>query len=60
MPGLYVHIPFCVKKCKYCDFVSFESCEDKDRYIDALIGEMKSYKGVFAILFLSAAVRQRH
>ena len=47
MPGLYVHIPFCVKKCKYCDFVSFESCEDKDRYIDALIGEMKSYKGVF-------------
>lgn len=23
MPGLYVHIPFCVKKCRYCDFPSY-------------------------------------
>ena len=21
--GLYIHIPFCVKKCEYCDFLSF-------------------------------------
>ncbi len=42
--GLYIHIPFCMKKCKYCDFVSFE-CGDKDAYIDALINELKQYKG---------------
>lgn len=42
--GLYIHIPFCVKKCKYCDFVSFE-CGDKDAYIDALICELESYRG---------------
>ncbi len=24
MLGLYVHIPFCVKKCKYCDFNSYK------------------------------------
>ena len=23
MTGLYIHIPFCVKKCRYCDFVSY-------------------------------------
>ena len=42
--GLYIHIPFCMKKCKYCDFVSFE-CGDKDAYIDALMNELNSYKG---------------
>ncbi len=39
--GLYLHIPFCVRKCVYCDFVSCASSEDKKReYIDALIGEV--------------------
>ena len=28
MCGLYIHIPFCVKKCKYCDFNSFCNMED--------------------------------
>ena len=27
--GIYVHIPFCKKKCKYCDFVSFFCDENK-------------------------------
>ena len=39
--GLYIHIPFCVRKCKYCDFISFEQ-GDKDAYIDALIDEIRS------------------
>ncbi len=43
--GLYVHIPFCLKKCNYCDFCSFDSLEDEVRkkYISSLIKEIKSY-----------------
>ncbi len=46
MKGLYIHIPFCVRKCEYCDFVSFSGQEDRlEPYIDALVGEMKEYSG---------------
>ena len=46
MKGLYIHIPFCVKKCKYCDFVSFAGCDDFfKKYVDELQNEMKNYKG---------------
>ena len=41
---IYVHIPFCVKKCNYCDFLSF-SCDERTQleYADALIREIKVY-----------------
>lgn len=43
--GLYVHIPFCVKKCNYCDFLSAPADDaTKKRYVDALCKEIKSYK----------------
>lgn len=46
MKGLYIHIPFCIKKCKYCDFNSFSACrEEKAAYLDALILEMEKYRG---------------
>ena len=46
MKGLYIHIPFCVKKCEYCDFVSFSGCESRfSEYIEALINEIKEYRG---------------
>ena len=28
---LYIHIPFCVKKCDYCDFLSFSADEQTQR-----------------------------
>ena len=41
---LYIHIPFCFKKCDYCDFLSF-SCDQKTQlaYADALIREIEFY-----------------
>lgn len=45
--GLYLHIPFCVRKCNYCDFCSFNlSYVDwRDEYINRLCEEISSYKG---------------
>lgn len=40
---IYLHIPFCEKKCRYCDFLSAPADEETKRaYTDALIREMKS------------------
>lgn len=40
--GIYVHIPFCVKKCFYCDFISFENKQEMVKgYINALIKEIE-------------------
>ena len=43
MVGIYIHIPFCVKKCRYCDFVSFDNKKDMiDLYTERLISEIKN------------------
>lgn len=41
---LYIHIPFCLKKCAYCDFLSFP-CDEKTQlaYADALIREIEFF-----------------
>ena len=49
--SIYIHIPFCVKKCAYCDFLSFPvgaACMSgygvyREKYIEALCEELKSY-----------------
>ena len=44
MISLYIHIPFCKKKCRYCDFVSYEcALHNADSYIDALLNEARLY-----------------
>lgn len=42
--GLYVHIPFCLRKCNYCDFCSVAFDENKLKlYTDSLVSEIESY-----------------
>ncbi len=36
--GIYIHIPFCIKKCEYCDFVSY--C-NKEKYVPQYINALK-------------------
>jgi len=39
--GLYVHVPFCVSKCAYCDFASYATREaDIPQYVDAVVREI--------------------
>lgn len=41
--GIYVHIPFCVRKCAYCDFSSYAGrMADMPRYVEALCSEIRS------------------
>jgi len=43
--AIYIHIPFCIKKCGYCDFLSFsceeKSVEDRKKYVTKLIEEIR-------------------
>ena len=41
---IYIHIPFCVKKCNYCDFLSAPSTkEERQEYIESLCKDIRSY-----------------
>ena len=45
--GLYIHIPFCVKKCNYCDFYSKGGNSTvSDEYVRAVIKEIKKYNDI--------------
>ena len=43
MTGLYIHIPFCASRCIYCGFYSTTMDKMKQRYVDAVCKEIKSY-----------------
>ena len=41
---LYLHIPFCIRKCAYCDFLSAPADQETiQRYVDSLIEEIKGH-----------------
>lgn len=47
---MYIHLPFCVRKCPYCDFVSYAGREDRiPAYFEALTRELEGYirQGIF-------------
>ncbi len=44
MAGLYVHIPFCKKRCLYCDFFSTTLLERREEYVTALVREIEARK----------------
>lgn len=47
MNGLYIHIPFCVSKCFYCNFVSFKTpLAVQKKYIKELCAEIKNKKNL--------------
>lgn len=43
MISLYIHIPFCKSKCKYCDFLSFPQIEYVNAYKEALLKEINAF-----------------
>ncbi len=49
MTGLYIHIPFCRKKCKYCDFYSLNTNDELMlKYCDAVVSDIKKYAAIYA------------
>ena len=47
--GIYIHIPFCARKCFYCDFVSYANKEEKiSDYINAITYEIESFAKEFS------------
>jgi len=49
MSGIYIHIPFCKKKCIYCNFYSIVSTKNREQYVGALLKEIKVQSSRFKV-----------
>jgi oxygen-independent coproporphyrinogen-3 oxidase len=45
LAGIYIHIPFCLKKCLYCNFYSTTDLLLKDKFVESLLKEIEYYRG---------------
>ncbi|MEG1584813.1 MAG: radical SAM protein, partial [Anaerovorax sp.] len=47
--GLYIHVPFCLKKCNYCDFLSFQGLDSsvQKAYFHSLLEEVRQWGEVY-------------
>ncbi len=46
--GLYIHVPFCISKCPYCDFYSLtgQSQQEMESYTNAVIGSLEEWSSI--------------
>lgn len=44
MAGIYIHVPFCSKRCTYCDFFSSTNMQNKETYVDSVVKELELRK----------------
>ena len=44
MAGIYIHIPFCKSRCRYCDFFSTTQLEKREAYVKAVVEEWGHYQ----------------
>lgn len=49
MSGIYIHIPFCNKRCSYCDFYFITNTKLIDEYLLSLLNEIKIYSGIYGL-----------
>jgi oxygen-independent coproporphyrinogen-3 oxidase len=61
MTSLYVHIPFCLSKCAYCDFLSFDgrSAREISRYLRCLARETAMFGGEVCSLYIGGGTPTR-
>ncbi len=45
MAGIYIHVPFCAKRCAYCDFYSQTSHTYQDAYVESVVRELGERAG---------------
>lgn len=41
MYGIYIHFPYCVHKCSYCDFYSIENLNSRNKFVECLCNEIE-------------------
>ena len=55
---LYLHIPFCVRKCNYCDFFSASGTEEEQAaYVSAMVQEIQSYQELSGEEYVTLSIK---